>query len=95
MRFVLGRSRFVASCLVLAIAFCAVLIAVGVGAPAAPAKGSVTSGTEFIYLDDARRFVTVLRDPETGCEYFLVKGGRKGGLTPRLGRDGEPMCGEQ
>lgn len=37
-------------------------------------------------------------DPKTGCEYLIYD--RKsysagmGGITPRLGRDGEPMCTE-
>jgi len=31
-------------------------------------------------------------DAETGCQY--VKGGGISGLTPRLGKDGLPMCGD-
>lgn len=36
--------------------------------------------------------VRVWRDPETGCEYLLWEGKRKGSMTPRLTSDGRPMC---
>lgn len=30
-------------------------------------------------------------DPETGCQYIVTK---TGGITPRLGADGRPICGQ-
>jgi hypothetical protein len=35
------------------------------------------------------------RDPDTGCRYLLWEGRRQGGMTPRLTRDGRPMCGPE
>lgn len=34
-------------------------------------------------------------DPQTGCEYLLYTASERGGLSPRLGRDGRPICPEQ
>lgn len=33
-----------------------------------------------------------IQDKETGCEYLVVP--LVGGITPRLGADGLPICGE-
>jgi len=30
-------------------------------------------------------------DPETGCQYWYLD--RRAGLTPRIDRDGKPVCG--
>jgi Family of unknown function (DUF6440) len=37
--------------------------------------------------------VRVWRDPATGCQYLLWERSRQGGMTPRLTREGRPMCG--
>ncbi|WP_448208214.1 DUF6440 family protein [Azospirillum sp. sgz302134] len=44
--------------------------------------------------------VMLITDPETGCQYLFYrlgyensKAGTTGGLTPRLDKDGRPMCG--
>ena len=31
-------------------------------------------------------------DPATGCEYIVWNGYEKGGITPRLNADGQPLC---
>lgn len=40
----------------------------------------------------------VYRDPDTGCQYIVIKPsqsepGQSAGITPRLGTDGKPICG--
>lgn len=37
--------------------------------------------------------VRVWRDPDTGCQYLIWERRQRGGMTPRLQRDGRPMCG--
>lgn len=68
-----------------------VALLVGCGAEVAvadqqPSDGVVvTSQSEGIYI---------YRDP-MGCDYVVVDSGYKGGvaITPRLGTDRQPMCG--
>ena len=36
--------------------------------------------------------VRVWRDPDTGCQYLLWDGRRRGSMTPRLTAEGRPMC---
>lgn len=37
-----------------------------------------------------RSGMTILVDHGTGCQYLTRRGG---GITPRLDKDGQPMCG--
>jgi hypothetical protein len=41
-------------------------------------------------LTGARSDMRILVDHGTGCQYLRSSGG---GLTPRLDKDGKPMCG--
>ena len=44
-------------------------------------------------VDLAETAVVRYRDPETWCEYLATSANPAAGITPRLNRDGSPMCG--
>jgi Ni/Co efflux regulator RcnB len=61
-------------------------------ASAAAAQGNQSARTSEV-LDRNQQVVT-WTDPDTGCQY-LTRSYFGAGLTPRLDRDGEPMCGAE
>lgn len=67
------------------------LLAVLVGCAQAPDASAPTS-VERRGIEDTKAQVSRYIDPETGCEYLVSWIYKGGGLTPRLGPGGEPMC---
>jgi hypothetical protein len=48
--------------------------------------------TEYNPENSSNDSVSVYTDSKTGCEYLIYASGYKGGITPRLGSDGHPIC---
>ena len=46
---------------------------------------------EKIYSQGTLNVAEIIVDKETGVNYLFVAGGYAGGLTPLLGRDGQPV----
>jgi len=39
--------------------------------------------------------IHVFIDPETGCEYLIMDGAPRGGITPRLDENGKQICNKK
>lgn len=79
------------------VAAAVMLVTAGVGAWTIVARVSDVSRATRVVAADAStpgwpRYVEVLTDPGTGCQYIGQAGHTA--WTPRLDTDGEPMCGE-
>lgn len=57
---------------------------------------AVTPGveTQLAHLSGMDR-VHVFIDPETGCEYLIMDGAPRGGITPRLDENGKQICNKK
>lgn len=63
------------------------------GCGAEPISKTETKNSTY-YIQDSMNFDFYV-DKETCVEYVVFKGGYKGGITPRLNRDGTPLLNEK
>jgi hypothetical protein len=72
-----------------AVALSAAFLVAGCG------QGGAVKQPEKVESADFSSEVMLYKDPETGCEYLIFEGYKKGGITPRLDQHGKPRgCGK-
>ena len=75
---------------VMALVSTALTLVIAACAPAEPSGGGEGEARTVAVTETTG--VKTWTDPETRCEYLIYTSSERGGITPRLKANGDPMC---